>query len=198
MGQIPPEPPVGREEYPAICPRCGADWRGRDVIRSPIRAQRTGFQKIAPGIVRLAPSRLGQAPVVRRTKAGGVLRQPAGCGKAIRWHALLPLSRCAPASTRRLPWPGTAGGCRLSPHNAGDSNWTAPDQAIGERFCEDPSRGSNRALAMGLNSTTASTPWATDPSLTKSTSSSTNPPESHKWSLPGDPDCSERSRTHAF
>jgi hypothetical protein len=43
----PPAPPSGREAYPAICPRCDADWRGRDVITSPIRTQRTGFQKIA-------------------------------------------------------------------------------------------------------------------------------------------------------
>ena len=43
----PPNSPARREVYPAICPKCDADWRGRDVIRSPIRTQRTGFQKIA-------------------------------------------------------------------------------------------------------------------------------------------------------
>lgn len=46
-GPNPPTPPAGRDAYPAVCPRCDADWRGRDVIRSPIRTQRTGFQKIA-------------------------------------------------------------------------------------------------------------------------------------------------------
>ncbi len=46
-GANPPDPSEGREAYPAICPRCDADWRRRDVIRSPIRTQRTGFQKIA-------------------------------------------------------------------------------------------------------------------------------------------------------
>ncbi len=46
-GQNPPAAPSGREAYPAICPRCDADWRGRDVITSPIRTQRTGFPKIA-------------------------------------------------------------------------------------------------------------------------------------------------------
>lgn len=46
-GPNPPPAPSGREAYPAICPRCDADWRGRDVITSPIRTQRTGFQKIA-------------------------------------------------------------------------------------------------------------------------------------------------------
>jgi Lhr-like helicase len=43
----PPNPPSGREAYPAICPRCDADWRRREVIKAPIRTQRTGFQKIA-------------------------------------------------------------------------------------------------------------------------------------------------------
>ncbi len=46
-GPNPPIPPTGSEGYPSICPRCDADWRRRDVIRSPIRTQRTGFQKIA-------------------------------------------------------------------------------------------------------------------------------------------------------
>lgn len=46
-GANPPTPPVGREAFPSICPRCDADWRGRNIIRSPIRTQRTGFQKIA-------------------------------------------------------------------------------------------------------------------------------------------------------
>lgn len=46
-GTAPPGPPSGREVYPAICPRCDEDWRRREVITSPIRTQRTGFQKIA-------------------------------------------------------------------------------------------------------------------------------------------------------
>lgn len=32
--------------FPSRCPRCDADWAGRDV-GSPIRGQRTGFQKVA-------------------------------------------------------------------------------------------------------------------------------------------------------
>ncbi len=46
-GQNPPPSDVGREAYPARCPRCDADWAKRTVIRSPVRTQRTGFQKIA-------------------------------------------------------------------------------------------------------------------------------------------------------
>lgn len=47
QSQNPPPADVGREAYPARCPRCDADWARRTVVRSPIRAQRTGFQKIA-------------------------------------------------------------------------------------------------------------------------------------------------------
>jgi Lhr-like helicase len=38
-----PQPPSA---YPSKCPRCDASWTGRDV-GSPIRGQRTGFQKVA-------------------------------------------------------------------------------------------------------------------------------------------------------
>lgn len=46
-GQSPPLSDVAREAYPARCPRCDADWARRTIIPSPIRTQRTGFQKIA-------------------------------------------------------------------------------------------------------------------------------------------------------
>ena len=46
-GKNPPVAGVGREAYPARCPRCDADWARRAVVRSPVRTQRTGFQKIA-------------------------------------------------------------------------------------------------------------------------------------------------------
>ena len=46
-GQNPPPVGVACEAYPARCPRCDADWARRTVIPSPVRTQRTGFQKIA-------------------------------------------------------------------------------------------------------------------------------------------------------
>jgi DEAD/DEAH box helicase domain-containing protein len=42
-GARPPQPPSA---FPSKCPRCDASWTGRDV-GSPIRGQRTGFQKVA-------------------------------------------------------------------------------------------------------------------------------------------------------
>ena len=43
-GRRQPAPPPA---YPSRCPRCDADWSRRSSIGSPIRGQRTGFQKIA-------------------------------------------------------------------------------------------------------------------------------------------------------
>ena len=43
----PPKRPLARDAFPSICPRCEADWGRRKSLRSPIRTQRTGFQKIA-------------------------------------------------------------------------------------------------------------------------------------------------------
>lgn len=44
-GQNPPTVESASQPYPARCPRCDADWSGRD-IGSPVRTLRTGFQKI--------------------------------------------------------------------------------------------------------------------------------------------------------
>lgn len=43
-GRIRPSAP---SPYPSRCPRCDADWAGRAPVSSPIRGQRTGFQKVA-------------------------------------------------------------------------------------------------------------------------------------------------------
>jgi hypothetical protein len=67
-GANPPDPPVAREAYPAICPRCDADWRGRGTIRSPIRTQRTGFQKIAQVLSDALLRELSQPPLAIERK----------------------------------------------------------------------------------------------------------------------------------
>ena len=45
-GPNPPNDDRARQAYPAICPRCDEDRRGRR-LDTPIRVMRTGFQKIA-------------------------------------------------------------------------------------------------------------------------------------------------------
>lgn len=62
-GQNPPPAGVGREAYPARCPRCDADWARREVVRSPIRTQRTGFQKIAQVLADGLLRELAQPPL---------------------------------------------------------------------------------------------------------------------------------------
>lgn len=62
-GQNPPPPGTGREAYPARCPRCDADWARREVVRSPIRTQRTGFQKIAQVLADGLLRELAQPPL---------------------------------------------------------------------------------------------------------------------------------------
>jgi len=46
-GQNPPTTESASQPYPARCPRCDADWSWRRPLGSPIRTQRTGFQKIS-------------------------------------------------------------------------------------------------------------------------------------------------------
>ncbi len=45
-GQNPPSAESASQPYPARCPRCDTDWSWRP-LGSPIRTQRTGFQKIS-------------------------------------------------------------------------------------------------------------------------------------------------------
>ncbi|MFO0818003.1 MAG: DEAD/DEAH box helicase [Pirellulales bacterium] len=45
-GQNPPSVESATQAYPAKCPRCDSDWSWRP-LGSPIRTQRTGFQKIS-------------------------------------------------------------------------------------------------------------------------------------------------------
>jgi len=67
-GKNPPPPEIGREAYPAHCPRCDADWSQRTVIRSPIRTQRTGFQKIAQVLSDALMRELSQPPLSTERK----------------------------------------------------------------------------------------------------------------------------------
>ena len=67
-GANPPAPAFAREAFPAICPRCDADWRRREVIRSPIRTQRTGFQKIAQVLADALLRNMSEPPLSTRRK----------------------------------------------------------------------------------------------------------------------------------
>jgi len=61
-------PPTGCAAHPAVCPRCDADWRGRTEVASPIRTQRTGFQKVAQVLADTLLRDLAQPPLSNNRK----------------------------------------------------------------------------------------------------------------------------------
>ena len=164
-GQNPPAPPAGREEYPAICPRCDADWRRRDVVRSPIRTQRTGFQKIAQVLSDSLLRDLAKPPLSGERKLVVFSDSRQDAAKLSAGMRLLSLSGCTPASTRRFHGPRQGEGTQAFASQCRGQQLTAPDQAIANAFAATHPEEAT-ALAMGLNATTASTPCAADPSLT--------------------------------
>ena len=163
-GRNPPAPPAGREEYPAICPRCDADWRRRDVVRSPIRTQRTGFQKIAQVLSDSLLRDLAKPPLSgeRKLVVFSDSRQDAAkLSAGMRFSHSRDALRQALVASMARQGEGTqafASQCRGQP-------LTALDQAIANAFATTHPEEAT-ALAMGLNATTASTPCAADPSLT--------------------------------
>ena len=163
-GQNPPEPPAGREEYPAICPKCGADWRGRDVVRSPIRTQRTGFQKIAQVLSDSLLRDLAKPPLSgeRKLVVFSDSRQDAAkLSAGMRFsHSRDALRQALFASMARQ-----GGGAQAFASQCQGQTLTAPEQATANAFARTHPEEAT-ALAMGLNATTASTPWAADPGMT--------------------------------
>ena len=163
-GQNPPEPPAGREEYPALCPRCGADWRRRDVIRSPIRTQRTGFQKIAQVLSDSLLRDLAKPPLSgeRKLVVFSDSRQDAAkLSAGMRFSHYRDALRQALVSSMARQGEGAqafASQCQ-------GQQLTAPKQAVANAFATTHP-GEATAIAMGLNATTASTQYAADPSLT--------------------------------
>ena len=160
----PPEPSTAREEYPAICPRCDTDWRRRDIIRSPIRTQRTGFQKIAQVLSDTLLRDLAEPPLSgdRKLVMFSDSRQDAAklsAGMRFSHHRdALRQALVASISQQGVGPQSFASqyqGQQLSPE----------DQAVASAFTRTNPEDTT-TLAMGLNPTTASTPWATDPRLT--------------------------------
>ena len=163
-GQNPPERPAGWEEYPAICPKCGADWRRRDVVRSPIRAQRTGFQKIAQVLSDSLLRDLAKPPLSgdRKLVVFSDSRQDAAkLSAGMRFsHFRDALRQALVASIARQ-----GRGAQAFASQCRGQSLTAQDQVIANAFTRTHLEEAT-ALAMGLNTTTASTPWAADPSMT--------------------------------
>ncbi|HVM00505.1 MAG TPA: DEAD/DEAH box helicase [Egibacteraceae bacterium] len=162
-GANPPDPPAGREGYPSICPRCDADWRGRDVLTSPIRTQRTGFQKIAQVLSDTLLRDLAQPPLSsdRKLVVFSDSRQDAAkLSAGMRFsHYRDALRQALVASIAQQgvgpqTFAAQCQGQQLSPQ----------DQAAAAAFASAHPADAT-VLAMGLNPTTAAIPCATYPGL---------------------------------
>ena len=159
----PPSPPAGHEGHPAICPRCDADWRRRDVIRSPIRTQRTGFQKIAQVLSDTLLRDLAQPPlfIERKLVVFSDSRQDAAkLSAGMRFsHYRDTLRQALVASVGQqgvgpLAFARQCQGRQLTPQ----------DQAEAASFASTHPTDAT-TLALGLNPATAANPCATSPGL---------------------------------
>ena len=158
-----PDSSAGREGYPAICPRCDADWRGRDTIRSPIRAQRTGFQKVAQVLSDTLLRDLARPPLSgdRKLVVFSDSRQDAAklsAGMRFSHHRdalrqALVASIAAQGAGREV----FAAQCR------GEALSAADQRAAAEFASTHPDEVA--ALALGLNSATANLPCGTHAGL---------------------------------
>ena len=162
-GANPPDPPAARQGYPTICPRCDADWRGRDVIRSPIRTQRTGFQKIAQVLADTLLRDLAQPPLSsdRKLVVFSDSRQDAAkLSAGMRFSHYRDALRQALVASFAQQGSGPQAfasqchGQQLSPQN----------QAVAAAFTSTHP-GDATALAMGLNPATAAISCAIYPGL---------------------------------
>lgn len=163
-GPNPPAAPSGREAYPAICPRCDADWRGRDVVISPIRTQRTGFQKVAQVLSDVLLRDLSRPPfsTARKLVVFSDSRQDAAkLSAGMRFSHYRDAARQALVDSVTQQGAGPqafAAQCQGQP--------LAPDTAAAAAAFASTQPADATAIAMSFNSATASLPCATYPGLT--------------------------------
>ena len=117
-GFNPPTIESARQECPSRCPRCDTNWAHRD-IGSPIRTQRTGFQKLAQVLSDAVLREIGssspasQKLVVFSDSRQDAAKLSAGCAL----HTIVtPCDRRSPLRSENkvlVPWP-TSLKCRAS------------------------------------------------------------------------------------
>jgi len=162
-GANPPDAPAGREAFPSICPRCDTDWRRRDVIKSPIRTQRTGFQKIAQVLSDTLLRDLAEPPLSSNRKLvvfSDSRQDAAKLSAGMRFSHYRDALRQALVTSLRQQGTGPQAfvsqcqGQQLSPQ----------DQAAAAAFSNAHPTDAT-TLAMGLNQATASLPCVAYPGI---------------------------------
>lgn len=162
-GPNPPPAPSGREAYPAICPRCDADWRRRDVVTSPIRTQRTGFQKIAQVLSDVLLRDLSRPPfsTARKLVVFSDSRQDAA-----KLSAGMRFSHYRDAARQALVDSVTQQGAGPQAFAAQCQGQPLASQAAAATAFAGTQPADATAIAMSFNPATASLPCATYPGLT--------------------------------
>ncbi len=150
-----------RLAYPSKCPRCDADWRRRD-IGSPIRTQRTGFQKIAQVLSDTLLRNLSTATAERKLVVFSDSRQDAAkLSAGMRFsHYRDSLRQSLVEALRRHGVGPRAFAARCS----GSSLRPDEQVAAGKFVSEQPALAN--ILAMAVNPTMANTPMLGNPSMT--------------------------------
>lgn len=160
-GNTPPTVPSAQQPFPARCPRCDADWSRRD-IGSPIRTQRTGFQKIAQLLAdsllrRIAPTARTRKLVVFSDSRQDAAKLSAGMRFS---HYRDALRQSLVGSIRTLGNGPIAFAAQLQ-----GQQLSADDQAVATRFASTNS-SSAVILSMAANAVTAGLPCPGKPTRT--------------------------------
>ncbi len=155
---------VDLEAYPARCPRCDADWARRRVVRSPIRTQRTGFQRIAQVLADGLLRELAQPPLSAERKLvvfSDSRQDAAKLSAGMRFsHYRDALRQVLMAALEQQPAGPQAHAARCR----GQAVPPDQQQAAATFQAEHPQEAT--VIAMAANPATAGLPSATDPALT--------------------------------
>lgn len=148
--------------FPSCCPRCDTNWARRE-IGSPIRTQRTGFQKLAQVLSEVLVREAGREdPRARKLVVFSDSRQDAAkLSAGMRFAHFRDALRQALAGALRSQGSGVEAFWRL---NNGEV-LSAEDQAAADAF-EARNVHDSRALTMAANPVTANRPSAMNRNLT--------------------------------
>jgi ATP-dependent helicase YprA (DUF1998 family) len=163
-GVNPPPASIAQEAYPARCPRCDADWSRREVVRSPIRTQRTGFQKIAQVLADALLRDLSGPPLSAERKLvvfSDSRQDAAKLSAGIRFSHYRDALRQALVLAMQQQ---AAGPLALDAQCRGQALSSEQQQAATSFQAEHP--GDAAIIAMAANPNTANLPSAGDPALT--------------------------------
>ncbi|MEW8280571.1 MAG: DEAD/DEAH box helicase [Candidatus Thiodiazotropha sp.] len=166
----PPTDPSVAHHLPSKCPRCDADWSWRP-LGSPIRTQRTGFQKISQvlcdSLMRQIPHTIGGSNrklVVFSDSRQDSAKLSAGMRVAHYRDAV------RQALTDSLSLMGRGA---IAFHRQANNQSLTPEETALAAVFQTSHPGDAMTIMMSVNQATANNPWQTDPSITNAQAAQT-------------------------